>query len=84
MKIETKFDIGQKVWFVGNGYNGERNRLYEGKVEMINILYRGMIFNKEMCSITYSIDCGFFVALVEDMLFATKKEALASLKKGEE
>lgn len=84
MKIETKFNIGTQVWFIGNGFNGEKNKLYNGKVSAISIMLRGMIFDKEWNDITYSIDCGFFITLGEDGLFATKEGALASLEKGKE
>ena len=80
MKIETKFDIGQEVWFIGNKFNGEENSLYMGKIRTIVVVYRGVIFDKESYDITYEVDCGFFANVYGQRLYATKEEAEAKLK----
>lgn len=80
MEIKTKFDIGQKVWFIGNKFNGEENSLYMGKISTIVIVYRGVIFDKESHDISYEVDCGFFANMYEERLYATKEEAEAKLK----
>ena len=84
MKIETKFNVGQTVWFTGNKYNGNENSLYEGKVESIHLIYDGVRFEKEVCRVYNNIWCyGYYISVPDEYLFATKEEAEAKLKKKE-
>ena len=80
MKIETKFDIGQEVWFIGNKFNGEENSLYSGEINTITIIYRGKIFDKINCEKLYEVDSGFYAIVPEEKLYATKEDAEKKLK----
>ena len=71
MKIETKFDIGQKVWFVD---------LWLGIEEVV---ISGVEIWKDK-TYTYIIDAYFGEFAEEGELFATKEEAEQKLKELEE
>ena len=70
MKIETKYNIGNKVWLNSLGH------YIKGKVDEINIsvLIDGSVH------INYDIEkSGYLFARNEDELFPTKEELLKSL-----
>ncbi len=72
MIIETKYNIGDKVWFNSLGHH------IKGKVDEINIsvLIDGSVH------IIYSIEkSGYFFERHEDELFPTKEELLKQERK---
>lgn len=73
MNIETKFDIGQDVWYIHGG------KARHSKVSYLEILYRN---NRDML-IKYTLEkfekLGVIPKMSEDRLFSTKEELIASL-----
>lgn len=70
MKIETKYDIGQEVWFM------ENNEYICAKIKQIIM----SVFDDGVTLIQYCLEKGkelFFE--LEDNLFPTKEELLKSL-----
>ena len=76
MKIKTKFDIGQKIWYIN-------------ALELVEGLISGIYFWEDK---TYSYEIKFWlgsflkgsVVKNEDKLFATKEEAEKELKEKRE
>ena len=69
MTIETKYNIGQEVWFQTLGIN------YKAKVMEI----RMRIFSDNDIIINYSLErSGYYYERNEDALFPTKEELLRS------
>ena len=71
MDIKTKYEIGQRVFFMSD------NRVCEGTIEYFNI---GFSREKYM-TISYCVKTMFFTdfSIAEDNLFLTKEELLKSL-----
>ena len=70
MTIETKYNIGDEVWFQTLGIN------YKAKVMEI----RMRIFSDNDIIINYSLErSGYYYERNEDELFPTKEELLKSL-----
>lgn len=70
MKIETKFDIGQKVWFQTLGIN------YKAEIMEINVhclLCGDVLIHYKLAR------SGYYYERDEDELFPTKEELLKSL-----
>ena len=83
MKIETKYDIGQEVWFM------EDNHTQSGKITGFRYSYgKGEFFgtaisHKEQVQINYFLRGEFIHSgciLEEKFLFPTKEELLKSLR----
>ena len=81
MKIETKFDIGQKVWFINRHYslNGTIKQVESGTIENVRIF--GL---KGKVQIHYRIcdsNCSWYEkhSYRENQLFVTEAEAQAKL-----
>lgn len=72
MKIETKFDIGQEVWFIKRCIYYVKNpyEIRSGKIGAIQLYDEGRI--------SYVVFIDFFE---ENELFATKAEAEQALKR---
>lgn len=72
MKIETKFDIGQEVYFVVD--NVEKGK--------INSIYPYIKEIKDECFTNYGItdENGYVLRLPEEQIFATREEAEEYLK----
>ena len=69
MKIETKYDIGQEVWF-------EYRQPTRGEIIAIIVHKESFVYH------VYSIDLGnnnFMTAITENRIFRTKEELLNSL-----
>lgn len=69
MKIETKFDIGQEIYFIGFF-----DFIDKGKIEKIEIRV-----NKDEKFIVYALR-GFINTFCQSQIFATREEAEAKLK----
>ena len=72
MKIETKFDINQEIYFV-------IDNVEKGK---INSIYPYIKENEDECFTNYGITekNGYALRLSEDQIFATQEEAEAKSK----
>ena len=76
MIIETKFDIGQEVWFI---LRGEKN-IQEG---FIKAVFPSIRETEEDSSVRYAIidASGYALRIPEDQIFATLEEAEQALKR---
>ena len=74
MEIKTKYDIGQRVFFMSD------NRVCEGTIESFDIGF-GYDNGTEYLDICYCVKTMFFTdfSVAEDKLFSTKEELLKSL-----
>lgn len=70
MKLETKYDLGQEVYYVRNEYTVEKG-------EVITIYFDGLFNNIPKYEIEYNGN-----VFCEDDVFLTKEEAEAKLKGG--
>lgn len=70
MKLETKYDLEQEVYYVRNGYTVEKG-------EVITIYFDGIFNNIPKYEIEYNGN-----VFCEDEVFLTKEEALKALKGG--
>lgn len=82
MTMETKYDIGQEVWFMGD------NHAQSGKITGLRYSYgKGEYFGKAISHegnvyVNYFLRCEFIHSgciLEEKFLFPTKEELLKSL-----
>ena len=75
MKIETKFNIGNKVWFIYN------RSVSHGAVKEVSVCCRIRDeFGNTETYVTYIIETGYIRECVEEKhLFRTKQELLDSL-----
>lgn len=73
MKIETRFEVGQKVFAV----NGNENCLYAGYIDKITISICEGQYGSPVVKITYWFGKETYT---EDKLFETEDEACLSLK----
>lgn len=71
MKIETKFNYGQKVWCVDD------NKVNNCTIMSINVQYP--VINKNMDVVVYYSLSGIHGAKHENQIFATKEELINSL-----
>ena len=69
MKIETKFNIGDRVWFIGD------DRVKTLKIASMDI----KILPKEISMLYHIGEPGNIYSVFEDRTFATKQELLDSL-----
>lgn len=71
MTIQTKFDIGEIVYFIAN------NKVCSAPIIAINI----QIIRAPSIKITYTMNCKGLIASLcdEDSIFRTKEELLKSL-----
>ena len=71
MEIKTKFDVGDKVWFMLN------SKPIEAKIYKINIYGTK---DEKQTSITYSVESSlYFGVFNEKKLYASKEELINSL-----
>ena len=71
MTIETKFDIGDEVWFVPDNRN--RRSIIETTVEKL-VLKSGGIYMKLSCNAMYETSC----RSIGKTVFLTREEAEAA------
>ena len=72
MKIETKYDIGQKVWFLNDNhaYQGSISQIRIGVVNEVNIIYTIRVRN---------LAGSWSIERAEKRLSPSKEELLKSL-----
>mgnify|MGYP006891099469 CR=1 FL=1 len=70
MKLETKYDLGQEVYYVRGEYTVDKG-------EVITIYFDGLFNNIPKYEIGYNGN-----VFCEDDVFLTKEEALKALKDG--
>ena len=75
MEIKTKYEIGQRVFFMSD------NRVCEGTIEYFDIGFRQDISGEKDMTISYCVKTMFFTdfSVAEDKLFLTKEELIESL-----
>ena len=75
MDIKTKYDLGQRVFFMSD------NRVCEGTIEYFNIEFSQEISGEKYMTISYCVKTIFFTdfSVAENKLFLTKEELLKSL-----
>ena len=71
MKIETKFDIGQEVWYV---WNKDQRKPFKCVID--RIIYD----SSKNCKIRYDTSSEFYIGVREEDLFLTLEEAEQKLK----
>ena len=75
MEIKTKYDIGQRVFFMND------NRVCVGTIEWFDIGFSQRISGEKDMTISYCVKTMYFTdfSVAEDKLFPTKEELIESL-----